>query len=109
MLSNWYGENTEVSRSHSSPGGFLTERSSRCVERMTGIPRLITGLLYGCGLHITEAIRLRVHDTDSGHKFKLYNGEFPAVHLAAFVKVLIAYIGRVSDSYGNNSCRFDGS
>lgn len=30
---------------------------------INGIPSLVTQLLYGCGLRIIEALRLRVHDS----------------------------------------------
>ncbi len=35
---------------------------------MTGVPQLVAKLLYGCGLRITEAIRLRIHDIDFAAK-----------------------------------------
>ena len=35
---------------------------------MSGVPQLVAKLLYGCGLRITEAIRLRIHDIDFAMK-----------------------------------------
>ncbi|WP_457575505.1 integron integrase [Desulfomarina sp.] len=68
---------------HPIPGGINAIRSTKkshipvvlsreevaaVIGRMTGTPRLITQLLYGSGLRITEAIRLRVHDIDFAYK-----------------------------------------
>jgi integron integrase len=40
---------------------------SAVLSRMEGIPRLVTGLLYGSGLRIMEALRLRIKDVDFDH------------------------------------------
>jgi integron integrase len=37
---------------------------SSVLDQLVGIYRLIAGLLYGCGLRISEALRLRVKDID---------------------------------------------
>lgn len=38
------------------------------VNVMEGVPQLIVKMLYGCGLRIMEAIRLRVQDVDDKMK-----------------------------------------
>jgi integron integrase len=38
----------------------------RVLEKMTGSPRLVATLLYGSGLRLMEALRLRVKDVDLG-------------------------------------------
>src|SRR5215475_7945600 len=43
---------------------FTKEESSAVLATMSGVPRLIAGLLYGSGLRIMEAVRLRVKDLD---------------------------------------------
>jgi integrase len=43
----------------------LTEEEVRSVlQRLEGSEALVAGLLYGSGLRLMEALRLRVHDTD---------------------------------------------
>jgi site-specific recombinase XerD len=46
------------------PVVMTREEVTAVLSLMTGVPQLIAKLLYGCGLRITEAIRLRVHDID---------------------------------------------
>lgn len=36
------------------------------LQQLTGIPLLVTQLLYGCGLRLTEALKVRVQDIDFG-------------------------------------------
>ena len=43
---------------------FTKEESAAVLTAMSGVPRLIAGLLYGSGLRIMEAVRLRVKDLD---------------------------------------------
>lgn len=38
------------------------------MRHLTGVPLLVTQLLYGSGLRLTEALRLRVQDVDFGQK-----------------------------------------
>ncbi|KPA18351.1 integrase, partial [Candidatus Magnetomorum sp. HK-1] len=40
------------------------EEVIKVISFMKGVPQLVGKLLYGCGLRITEAIRLRVHDIE---------------------------------------------
>ena len=43
----------------------LTRREARAVlDELEGTPRLVAGLLYGSGLRLLEALRLRVHDLE---------------------------------------------
>ena len=42
------------------------EEARQVIDRLTGIHKLITQLLYGSGLRITECLRLRVKDLDFG-------------------------------------------
>ena len=44
------------------------EEVSSVIAIMDGVPRLVTQLLYGSGLRIIEAVRLRVQDVDYGYK-----------------------------------------
>ncbi len=44
------------------------EEVAAVIGIMEGVPRLVTQLLYGGGLRITEALRLRVHDIDFAYK-----------------------------------------
>src|SRR2546429_2931587 len=51
-------------QSRKMPVVFSKAESTAVIEQMTGEPRLIAGLLYGSGLRIMEAVRLRVKDID---------------------------------------------
>lgn len=46
------------------PTVLSKEEASKLLDRMDGVPLLIASLLYGSGLRISEALRLRVHDID---------------------------------------------
>jgi integron integrase len=50
--------------SRSLPVVFTKAEATAIVSRMRGARRLIAGLLYGSGLRIMEAVRLRVKDVD---------------------------------------------
>lgn len=41
---------------------------SDIINRLNGTPKLLTQLMYGCGLRSLEVIRLRVHDIDFSQK-----------------------------------------
>lgn len=43
----------------------LTKNEVRqVIDEMSGVPQLVVKILYGSGLRITEAVRLRIHDID---------------------------------------------
>ena len=45
--------------------GVLTRAEAQAVlARMRGTPKLVAGLLYGAGLRLMEAVRLRVKDVE---------------------------------------------
>ena len=44
------------------------EEVAAVISIMDGVPRLVTQLLYGSGLRISEALRLRVQDIDFAYK-----------------------------------------
>jgi len=44
------------------------EEVARIIALMEGVPQLVVKLLYGSGLRILEALRLRVQDIDYGFK-----------------------------------------
>lgn len=46
------------------PVVMTREEVAQIISLMNGTPQLVVKLLYGSGLRITEAIRLRVHDID---------------------------------------------
>ena len=46
------------------PVVFTKSEAHSIIENMEGLPKLIAGLLYGSGLRLSEALRLRVKDID---------------------------------------------
>lgn len=46
------------------PVVMTREEVTKVITHMNGVPQLVAKLLYGSGLRINEAIRLRVHDID---------------------------------------------
>ena len=46
------------------PVVLTRDEVANVIARLSGVPQLIVNLLYGSGLRITEATRLRVHDID---------------------------------------------
>jgi len=50
------------------PVVLTREEVKQVLSLLEGTAELITKLLYGCGLRITEAVRLRVQDIDHGYK-----------------------------------------
>ena len=55
----------------------LTPEEVRAVlDRLTGVDALVAGLLYGSGLRLMEALRLRVHDLDfSRRELTVHDGK----------------------------------
>src|ERR1700704_3584450 len=51
-------------QSRKLPVVFTKPEANAVIAQMTGAPRLIAGLLYGSGLRIMEAVRLRIKDLD---------------------------------------------
>ncbi|MDP7254828.1 MAG: integron integrase [Planctomycetota bacterium] len=46
------------------PVVLTTQESARVISLMSGVPQLVAKLLYGSGLRVAEAVRLRVKDID---------------------------------------------
>jgi integron integrase len=46
------------------PTVLAPEEARRVIQAMSGIPQLVVKLIYGSGLRLLEALRLRVHDLD---------------------------------------------
>ncbi len=46
------------------PVVFSAAEAKAILDRMTGVPHLVASLLYGAGLRLSEALRLRVKDID---------------------------------------------
>lgn len=55
----------------------LSRREARAVmNHLAGVPRLVVSLLYGSGLRVSEALRLRVHDLDFDYRqLEIRNGK----------------------------------
>ena len=50
------------------PTVLTPDEAKQIISAMTGMPQLIVKLLYGAGLRLLEALRLRVQDVDFGMK-----------------------------------------
>ena len=50
------------------PVVFTKTEAHSIIEQMEGIPKIVTSLLYGSGLRLSEALRLRIKDVDFGFK-----------------------------------------
>ncbi|MFM9905958.1 MAG: integron integrase [Pyrinomonadaceae bacterium] len=46
------------------PSVFAAAEAMAILERMSGVPHLVASLLYGSGLRLSEALRMRVKDID---------------------------------------------
>ncbi|WP_328185257.1 integron integrase [Marinobacter sp. OP 3.4] len=46
------------------PTVFSPDEAKRVIDKLEGVPKLIAILLYGSGLRISEALRLRIKDVD---------------------------------------------
>ncbi|MBC8257508.1 MAG: integron integrase [SAR324 cluster bacterium] len=64
-------ENVRATRSRKEariPVVLTREEVKQVLQLLDGVPELVVKLLYGSGLRITEAVRLRVQDLDIGFK-----------------------------------------
>ncbi|HWT80146.1 MAG TPA: integron integrase, partial [Candidatus Methylomirabilis sp.] len=71
VLGNSLGETIDAVRAERKvnvPVVLTREEVSRVISVMEGVPQLIVKLLYGSGLRILEAVRLRVKDLDFAMK-----------------------------------------
>lgn len=50
------------------PVVFTKSEAHSVIEQMEGIPKIVTSLLYGSGLRLSEALRLRIKDVDFAFK-----------------------------------------
>ena len=57
-----------AARKTNIPVVLSREEVARIIALMEGVPQLVVKLLYGSGLRIFEAVRLRVQDVDFGFK-----------------------------------------
>ena len=85
-------ENVSATRSHKEPRipvVLTREEVKRVLALLEGTSELVVKLLYGCGLRITEAVRLRVQDIDYGYKqVTVRNGKGNKDRVAPFPAVL---------------------
>src|SRR5258706_3295571 len=63
-------------QSRKLPGVFTKPEANAVIAQMRGGPQLIAGLLYGSGLRIMEAVRLRIKDIDfSREEIRIRDGK----------------------------------
>lgn len=55
---------TYTSKPRQLPTVFTHEEATSVIKRLTSVPRLAASLMYGSGLRVSEATRLRVQDID---------------------------------------------
>ena len=64
-------ENVKATRSRKEapiPVVLTRDEVKQVLSLLDGVPELVVKLLYGCGLRITEAVKLRILDIDFGFK-----------------------------------------
>ena len=64
-------ENVKAARSRKEariPVVLTRDEVKQVLSLLDGVPELVVKLLYGCGLRITEAVKLRVQNIDFGFK-----------------------------------------
>jgi len=64
-------ENVKATRSRKEariPLVLTRDEVKQVLSLLDGVPELVVKLLYGCGLRITEAVKLRIQDIDFGFK-----------------------------------------
>jgi integron integrase len=78
------------SRKVNIPEVLTREETSKVLSLMSGTPQLIAKLLYGSGLRISEAVRLRVQDIDYKMKtLKVRSGKGDKDRVTTFPESLI--------------------
>ncbi len=60
----WLSDIVAAKKPHHLPTVLTIAEARSVLERLSGVPSLIGGLLYGSGLRVLEACRLRVMDLD---------------------------------------------
>jgi integron integrase len=71
VLKNELGDLTafvKAKKRHKLPVVLTADEVLLMLNNMTGIQRLLVSLLYGCGLRLMEAVRLRIEDIDFGYQ-----------------------------------------
>ena len=63
----WLKEVERAKRPARLPVVLTAEEVQRILKQITGMPKLMAGLLYGSGLRLMECVRLRVKDVDFGY------------------------------------------
>ena len=75
------------------PEVLTREEVKQILPFMEGTPDLVVKLLYGCGLRITEAVRLRVQDIDYGFKqVTVRNGKGLSERVTPFPESLAIFL-----------------
>ncbi len=64
----WLEEFTPARKSERVPVVLTKEEVKLIIDQFTGTNRLVANLLYGSGLRLIEALRLRVKDLDFGYR-----------------------------------------
>ena len=64
----WIDNVVRARRPKRLPTVLTREEARQVIAQMSGVHRLIAGLLYGSGLRLLEALRLRVKDVDFYHR-----------------------------------------
>jgi len=64
----WIDNVVRAHRPKRLPTVLTREEARHVIAQMSGVHRLIAGLLYGSGLRLLEALRLRVKDVDFYHR-----------------------------------------
>src|SRR5690606_6013262 len=60
-------EFTRTNKGRKLPTVFTHDEALRVLSSMSGVHKLAASLMYGSGLRVMEAVRLRVQDVDFGH------------------------------------------
>ncbi len=64
----WIDEIKHATRVKHLPVVFSKKETAKIIDNLTGIPKLVVSLLYGSGLRLSEALRLRIKDIDFDYK-----------------------------------------